>query len=90
MKIVTFQYTDAKNKTTERTVLVTQTPQTNMAGIDVSELDVFQVMDAACEFNIAWTEYLEKVEAIKQEFELQHRQRNFVPERMQNVAWDAI
>ena len=50
MRFVKFQYTDLKNKVSNREVLVVQEPNTKLSGIDVTELEPEQQAAFAVQF----------------------------------------
>jgi hypothetical protein len=82
MKFIKFQYTDLKNKVTQREALVIQEPTDKVSCIDVSEIDPQSQAEFALRYEAIRQSFLEQVNALQKTFEVQHRYRQFFPDKM--------
>ena len=85
MKLAKFIYTDAKQKVTQRKVLIQGQPSDKYSGIDVSDATNGEIQYFACNADIAYTEYLNKLEELKVEIDAKHNFRQFLEKNMSNV-----
>ena len=90
MRFVKFQYTDLKNKVSNREVLVVQEPNTKLSGIDVTELEPEQQAAFAVQFEAIKEVYLSQLRALQESFDLKHNFRQFFPEKMEVVEQDEL
>ena len=87
MKLAAFNYTDAKNKTTQRVILVTEQPQNKLQGIDVTELDDSEAVSFARQYGRLLDDFRQQVLELQAEFDVTHNFRQFLPERMEAVEY---
>lgn len=90
MEVLTFKYTDAKNKVTVRTLVTLASPHTMYAGIDISELeptDRVLYAEAAKKLKEKYTQEMAQLTA---DFDLNYRYRHFKPENMANIIVETI
>lgn len=85
MQIASFQYTDAKNKVTERIVAIINEPSNLLAAIDISELTVEEIEQFAKAHNDLKDKYKAALLGLQAEFDLTHNLRNFKTSGMSNV-----
>lgn len=90
MLIYTFDYTKENNKTSRRVLVPFAVPHKHYAGVDVSELSVEDQALYITEVERAKTEYADRLAQLEQKYDLRHRYRQFVPERMSNVKSEDI
>ena len=83
-KITSFDYTDAKGKKSSRTVLVLANPNDKLSCIDMSELEPTDQGVFVLEYEKIHTEYLNKLTELQAEHDLNHKYRQFFPEKMEN------
>lgn len=86
MKTIEFTYTDAKGKTSERTLLATTVPGTAYEGIDVSSMSDEDFAVFAKEYSVMHEAYLTQLKELQAKFDLTHNYRRFLVERMSNVS----
>lgn len=85
MKIAKFEYTDAKNKVTQRTVAVLKDPIALLMGIDVGELSEAELQEFATLHNELHDRYMSALAGLQADFDLTHNLRQFKPTGMANV-----
>ena len=85
MKLAKFTYTDAKQKVTQRKVLVQSEPSNKYSGIDVSDVIDADIQYFAHRADAAYTKYLNKLEVLKVDFDIKHNYRQFLVTNMSNV-----
>lgn len=85
MQIAKFEYTDAKNKVTQRVAAIINEPSHLVAAIDVSELSINEVEAFAKAHNQLKDQYRAALLALQEEFDLVHNLRNFKTSGMSNV-----
>lgn len=90
MKIISFDYTKADGKQSNRTLLVSAEPTKLYAGTDISSLSE---EDQACYINevqLAKDVYLEMLKNINNTYDLNFNYRQFKPEAMANIVEEDI
>lgn len=85
MKLAKFTYTDAKQRITQRKVLIQSEPSNKYSGIDVSDFSAEEISSFALYVDSVYVEYLNKLEALKVEFDIKHNYRQFLETNMSNV-----
>lgn len=85
MKTVEFTYTDAKGKTTSRSLLALISPSIAYEGIDVSEMSTDEYMSFLTKCKKLQDEYITAIQAIQAEYDLAHNYRRFLVERMTDI-----
>ena len=90
MKFIKFDYTDLKNKTTHREALVVQEPTDKVACIDLSELNPETQAEFIAQYDAIRNTFLEQVKALQKTFEVQHRYRQFFPDRMCDLLEEEV
>lgn len=90
MRFVKFQYTDLKNKISNREVLVVQEPNAKLSGIDVTELEPEQQAAFAVQFEAIRSTYLNQLKALQESFDVKYSFRQFFPEKMEIVEQDEL
>lgn len=78
MKLVTFGYTDLKGKNSVRSVVAIGMPTNKLSGIDVGELSEEEVAEFYGKYQAIHEEFIQKAEALKEEFDLKHKYRQFL------------
>ena len=86
MKTITFTYTKADGKQTNRVLMSYTEPNKFFEGTDVSELSDIAQVEFALKMDEAHKEYLDKITQIRNEFDLNHSYRRFYPENMTNIV----
>lgn len=90
MQVLTFKYTDAKKKVTERTLVAYSSPQPFYAGTDISELEPAEQTEFVNAARKAREKYLQEMTALADQFDLNYRYRQFKPENMANITLESI
>ncbi len=90
MKIQSFKYTDLKNHTTDRLVLVVGEPSTKVSAIDLSELGEFDQIEFALSYKKLYDQFLGQVKALQSAYDLNHRYRQFFEDKMDGVVTEEI
>ena len=85
MKFAAFVYVDAKNKTTQRKLLVIDQPSNKMTGIDVTDLEPAGAQQLAREYDRLLDNFRQSVLELQADFDATHNFRQFLPERMSAV-----
>ena len=85
MQIASFQYTDAKNKVTERIAAIISEPTNLLVAIDVSDVSVEEIEQFAKKHNDLKDKYKQALLELQEEFDLTHNLRNFKTSGMANV-----
>ncbi len=88
MNLQEFHYVKANGKESERTVVVLREPNqnTNVFGIDVTDLDLEEFTDFVSEVTELKRRQKEELEALMATYDLKHNFRNFKQENMTNVT----
>ena len=81
----TFTYTDAKGKISERKALVVSMPSNKMCALDVADISLEEAKNFSAQYEQALYEFNEKINALKQEFDLKHSFRQFIYENMEDI-----
>lgn len=90
MKYASFSYTDSKNVTKQRSVLILQEPMKFVTGYDVSEVSDENVARMAVELGRAIDNFKAEQARIAAEFDCATAYRQFVPERMDYITTEYI
>lgn len=90
MNILTFKYTKADGKESQRTLVVSAEPTKLYAGTDISELEPCDMVMYCEELQKAKEEYLAAVTDINAQFDLNHSYRQFKPECMSNIVKESL
>ncbi len=85
MKTITFKYTKADGKVSQRTLVVSNEPTKFMSGTDISELEGVDQVQYVEEVKKAKEIYLEMLAQINAEFDVVHNYRQFKPECMSDI-----
>ena len=85
MKQITFTYTDAKQKVTDRKVLMIDAPTDKYTGYDVGDITDMAVQEFAKKYDAAFDKFLAEARKLEAEYDLQHSFRQFVTTRMQDT-----
>lgn len=90
MKLMEFKYTKANGRVSFRALLVTQEPQKNFSGYDITEFDETEFAEFIEEYrqlkNKQYTEYQELIA----KHDLKYNYRQFIPENMHNVQTEFL
>lgn len=90
MKIITFTYTKADGKQSDRVLAVSAEPTKLFAGTDISSLNDEDQVSYANEMQLAKDVYLEATKKINDAYDLNFNFRQFKPELMANVVEEDI
>jgi len=90
MNILTFKYTKANATASQRVLAVLIKPNTMYEGIDISELEMPEQAMFAEQLDTAYNEYLNKVNMLKQEFDVVNNYRRFDPVKMTDIVSEQI
>jgi hypothetical protein len=85
MKIITFKYTKADGKISQRTIVVSNEPSKFVSGTDISELEDVDQVQYVEEVKKAKEIYLDMLKQINDEFDVIHNYRQFKPECMSDI-----
>ena len=85
MKQITFTYIDAKQKATDRKVLMIDGPTDKYTGYDVGDLTDTAIQEFAKKYDAAFDRFLWEARKLEAEYDLQHSFRQFVTDRMQGT-----
>lgn len=90
MNLITFKYTKADGKQSERVLAPLIIPNTMYEGIDISELSMEQQALFVQEVSDAKQVYLGKLAEIQNKFDVKTMYRRFDPSKMTNVVKENI
>ena len=90
MKTITFKYTKADGKQSDRVVVVSNEPNKFYSGTDISELAVEEQGEYIAAVATAKELYLEMLKKINDTFDLNHNYRQFKPENMADIVAEDI
>lgn len=90
MKTLSFKYTKADGTSSNRVLAVMVSPNTMYEGIDMSSLEPADMAMFAVDMDAAYTEYLNKVTLIKDEYDLNNNYRRFDPTKMTDVEIEVV
>lgn len=90
MKTLTFKYTKADGKQSNRTIVVSNEPTKLYAGTDISSLSMEDQALYINAVNVAKEDYLDKLKAINNSFDLNFNYRQFKPECMSDIVEEDI
>ena len=85
-----FDYTDSKGKESTRQLRVTNKPSTLYAGTDLSELGHEDLAAYAIRYDELHEAFINALTKLDNEFDLNHKFRQFKPESMTNVTTEEI
>lgn len=90
MNIITFDYTNADGKVSQRVISPVVVPSTMWEGTDLSELSTEDQVLYCQELGKLVDFHKERIAALQQEFDLKHKYRRFDPSKMQDVVTEAV
>ena len=90
MKTITFNYTKADGKQSNRVVVLSNEPNKFYSGTDITELDVEEQGAYIADVALAKEIYLEILKNINDKYDLNHNYRQFKPEGMSDIVVDTI
>jgi hypothetical protein len=90
MKTLSFSYTKADGKTSNRVVVVSNEPNKFYSGTDITELDVEEQGAYIAAIATAKELYLDMIKNINNTFDLNHNYRQFKPEGMADIKIEEI
>ena len=90
MKILSFNYTKADGKVSQRTVLISAEPTSLYAGTDISSLDEEDQALYIAEAQRIKDAYLEMLKNLNNTYDLNFNYRQFKPENMANIEEEII
>lgn len=90
MKTLTFKYTKADGKVSDRVVLITAEPTKLYAGTDISSLDMQDQVRYIHAVQRAREDYLEQIKELNEEFDLNFNYRQFDPAKMSDIVTEDI
>lgn len=90
MNIITFDYTKADGKQSQRTLVVSAEPTKLYAGTDISSLDDEAQAHYINEVQLAKDVYLASLKKINDAYDLNFNFRQFKPECMTNIIGEEI
>ena len=86
MKAITFKYTKADNKVSNRVLFVTSEPAPFVSGVDISELEPVDQVSYLNEVAKVQQIYQDMLAEINREFDVVKNFRQFKPESMTNIV----
>ena len=90
MKTLSFSYTKADGKTSNRVIVVSNEPNKFYSGTDISELEVEEQGAYIAAVATAKELYLEMLKNINDTFDCNHKYRQFKPENMADIVSEEI
>ncbi len=90
MIIHTFKYTKSDGSESKRTLATMQMPSKFYQGVDISELSTEDQALYITEFDHIKNEYLKQVAAVNKKYDLDHRYRQFDPNKMTELVQEDI
>jgi len=90
MNILTFKYTKADGKESNRTIVVSTEPTKLYSGIDISSLEPYDMALYAEQVNAAKNIYLDTIAQLNVDFDMNFNYRQFKPECMSNIIKEEI
>jgi len=90
MKTLSFKYTKADGTSSNRVLAVMVSPNTMYEGIDMSSLEPVEMAMFEVAMDAAYTDYLNKVTFIKDEYDLNNNYRRFDPTKMTDVEIEVV
>ena len=90
MKTLSFKYTKADGTSSYRVLAVMVSPNTMYEGIDMSSLEPIEMAEFQIDMDAAYTEYLNKVTLIKDEYDLNNNYRRFDPTKMTDIQIEVV
>lgn len=90
MNIITFTYTKAGGKQSERVLSPIVVPNTMYEGIDITELDAEEQSQYVVEIEVAKALFAAECFRIQAKFDVKTNYRRFNPAKMTNVVKDSI
>ena len=80
-----FKYTDAKNRVTNRKVLVVGQPTNKLTAIDVGDISDDQASEFAAAYDAAQKAFFAQVDALKAAYDLKYSFRQFIEGNIENL-----
>jgi len=90
MKTLSFKYTKADGTASNRVLAVMVSPNNMYEGIDISSLEPVEMAMFEVAMDAAYTDYLNKVTLIKDEYDLNNNYRRFDPTKMTNIEIEVV
>lgn len=90
MKTLSFSYTKADGKTSNRVIVVSNEPNKFYSGTDITELDAEDQGAYIAAVATAKELYLDMLKNINNTFDLNHNYRQFKPEGMADIVTEEI
>ena len=91
MNIITFTYTKADGKVSQRVLVPLITPNKMYEGIDISELgEVVDQVQFTLDMEAARNRYLEEIAKIEAWYGVKNQYRRFDPAKMTDIVVDVI
>lgn len=90
MNIISFDYTKADGKVSQRVMSPVVVPNKMYEGTDLSELDVEDQVMYCQELGRLKDAYVEAISALQAKYDLGNRYRRFDPTKMTNVVSEAV
>jgi hypothetical protein len=90
MKLTEFTYTKENGDVSERALLVTQQPRTNIAGFDVTKMPESDFAAFITEYETLTERHMAELAEVTAKYDLTHNYRQFIPARMSEVTTEQI
>lgn len=90
MNMITFKYTKADGKTSDRVLSPIIVPSKHFEGIDISELDEVQQAEYVMAIDVAKAEFAKACAKIQGQYDVKTMYRRFDSSRMANVVIEEI
>ena len=89
-KVLSFKYTKANGKTSNRVFVPLNSPSKSYFGVDITELEPVVQADFALQLDALQKKHQEEVETLMQEFDLKTMYRNFLQESMEDIVTENL
>ena len=90
MEILNFSYTDAKNKQSNRKVVVLQKPNDKLCGLEVRELDDESIFHLVQDLVKLKAQYDKAMEEITAKYDLRYNYRMFFTDKMKETKVEKV
>jgi len=90
MKIISFKYTKADGKQSDRTLLVSAEPTKLYAGTDITSLDAEDQVSYVNEVQLLKDRYMDSLKFLNDKYDLNFNYRQFKPESMAGIIEEEI